>query len=62
MDVIWQPKAVKQLKKIGEKIARERILNATRGLADFPDITNVRRLKNHEYGYRLRVGNWRIFF
>jgi mRNA interferase RelE/StbE len=62
MRVIWRPKAVKQIKKIGEKAIRERILYATRGLAAFPDIANIKKLARHEYGYRLRVGSWRILF
>jgi len=46
MDVIWQPKALKQVKKIGENNTRERILHATRGLADFPNITNIKKTGN----------------
>jgi mRNA-degrading endonuclease RelE of RelBE toxin-antitoxin system len=41
---------------------QERILTATRGLADFPACPNVKRLTNHEYTHRLRVGDWRILF
>ncbi len=41
MNIIWQPKALKQLKKIGERTVQERILTATRGLADFPAGPNV---------------------
>ena len=62
LDVIWQPKALKQLKKIGERVIQERILSATRGLAAFPECPNVKRLTNHEYAFRLRVGDWRILF
>lgn len=62
LDVIWQPKALKQLKKIGERAIQERILSATRGLAAFPGCPNVKRLINHEYAFRLRVGDWRILF
>ena len=62
MEVIWQPKAMKQLKKIGDRAVQERILTATRGLADFPACPNVKRLTNHEYTHRLRVGDWRILF
>jgi mRNA interferase RelE/StbE len=62
MRVIWQPKAVKQMKKIGEKSIRERILYATRGLTAFPDIANIKKLSHHEYGYRLRGSSWRILF
>ncbi len=62
MEVIWQPKAVKQLKKIGDRVVQERILTAARGLADFPACPNVKLLFNHKYAHRLRVGNWRILF
>jgi mRNA-degrading endonuclease RelE of RelBE toxin-antitoxin system len=62
MEVIWQPKAMKQLKKFGDRTVQERILTATRGLADFPSCPNVKRLTNHEYTHRLRVGDWRILF
>ncbi len=62
MEVIWQPKAVNQLKKIGDRLVQERILTASRGLADFPACPNVKRLTNHEYTHRLRVGDWRILF
>jgi mRNA-degrading endonuclease RelE of RelBE toxin-antitoxin system len=62
MDVIWQPRAVKQLKKIGECAIQERILTASRGLSEFPACANVKRLTNHERTFRLRVGNWRVLF
>ena len=62
MDVIWQPKAFKQLKKVGERGIQGRILTASRGLSKFPACPNVKRLVNHERTYRLRVGNWRILF
>jgi hypothetical protein len=35
MNVIWQPRALKQLKKIGDRSVQERILGATRGLMSF---------------------------
>jgi mRNA-degrading endonuclease RelE of RelBE toxin-antitoxin system len=62
MNVIWQPKALKHLKKIGDRSAQERILAATRGLAAFPACPNIKSLANHEYTHRLRVGNWRVLF
>ncbi len=62
MDVIWQPRAVKQLKKIGERTIQGRILTASRGLSEFPACANVKRLANHERTFRLRVGNWRVLF
>jgi hypothetical protein len=38
MNIIWQYKALKQLKKIGDSSVRERILHATRGLEAFPTV------------------------
>lgn len=61
-DVIWQPKAMKQLKKLGDHAAQERILAATSGLAAFPDVAGVKALVNHDYGFRMRVGNYRVLF
>jgi mRNA-degrading endonuclease RelE of RelBE toxin-antitoxin system len=31
-------------------------------LLDLSKARNVKALTNHEYGYRLRVGNYRVFF
>jgi mRNA-degrading endonuclease RelE of RelBE toxin-antitoxin system len=31
-------------------------------LLDLSKARNVKTLTNHEYGYRLRVGNYRVFF
>ena len=31
-------------------------------LIDLAKSRNVKALTNHEYGYRLRVGNYRVFF
>jgi mRNA interferase RelE/StbE len=62
MKVVWQPKAFKQLKKVGDRTVQERILTATRELSAFPACPNIKPLVNHEYGYRLRVGSWRVLF
>lgn len=57
----WNKKAVKQLAKIDGQ-DRSRIANAVTALADLPNAQNVKALTNHEYGYRLRVGNYRVLF
>lgn len=31
-------------------------------LKAFPNCANVKRLTNHLYAYRLRVGDYRVFF
>ena len=61
-DVIWQPRAAKQLKKLGDRAAQTRILSATRKLSAFPGVANVKALTGHAYGYRLRVGDYRVLF
>lgn len=57
----WSKKAKKQIQKIpaNYKIA---IIEAAEGLATFPNTENVKKLKNHQYDYRLRVGRYRVFF
>ncbi|WP_223119811.1 type II toxin-antitoxin system RelE family toxin [Salinicola corii] len=35
---------------------------AVQSLAEMPDVHNVKALKKHQYGYRLRVGNYRVLF
>lgn len=57
--IIYQPKAIKQLRKIPtQKAIREKIDM----LAGMPDCINVKKLSNHLYDYRLRVGNYRVLF
>lgn len=57
--IIYQLKALKQLRKIPDNaIIRSKIDN----LAHMPNCTNIKALSNHEYQYRLRVGNYRVFF
>jgi len=58
----WTPKALKQAEKIRDKAARQRIFTESQALADFPACGNVKKLVNHTYSYRLRVGDFRVFF
>ena len=55
------PKAAKQLRKLQSKDHRV-IVAECHKLSDMPNCTNVKALVNHEYEYRLRVGNFRVFF
>ncbi|WP_269499900.1 type II toxin-antitoxin system RelE family toxin [Castellaniella sp. S9] len=57
----WSTKAIKQLLKINrpEQVV---IKNAAGELATMPQTRNVKALTNHKYQYRLRVGNYRVFF
>jgi len=62
MEVIWQPKATKQILKIGDRKVRERIVKAVALLNNFPDCQNIKALTHHKNDYRMCVGNWRILF
>ncbi|WP_275098088.1 type II toxin-antitoxin system RelE family toxin [Sedimenticola hydrogenitrophicus] len=57
----WTNKARKQLLKIQRQDAA-RIYAQVGALADFPHCDEVKRLTNHRYDYRLRVGRYRVFF
>ena len=57
----WTPRAVKQARKLDRPV-RLQILDAVDALTAMPDCQNVKALTNHEYGYRLRVGNYRVLF
>ena len=54
-------KAQKQVMKIRTQ-DRPRIFAGIRDLADSETWGDVRKLTNHPYDYRLRVGNYRVLF
>ena len=58
----WQPKALRQLRKIDAHAGKQIRLAVGDELIDLSLARNVKALTNHEYGYRLRVGNYRVFF
>jgi len=58
----WRIKAVKQLLKIPQQDVK-RIKDAVSALEkDESTWRNVRKLINHQYSHRLRVGNYRVLF
>jgi mRNA-degrading endonuclease RelE of RelBE toxin-antitoxin system len=57
----WKQKALRQLRKIKDQKQQQAIYDAVAGLAFFPNCDNVKHIKTTDI-YRLRVGNWRIFF
>ena len=57
--IVYRPKAAKQLRKIPEQ---QQIRAKIKGLAAMPNCTGVKALSNHIHQYRLRVGNYRVFF
>jgi len=59
--ISWSKRAIKQLRKI-DKVSAIRITKAVAGLVDFSTLNNVKSLTNHQYDYRLKVGNYRVMF
>ena len=61
MKINIRKSAIKDLKKITPS-AKNRIHHRISQLADFPEISNCRKLTNFEPAYRIRVGDYRILF
>ena len=63
MNIIeWKPKARKQLLKL-DSTARVQVRDAVGDkLSTYPFGSGVKSLVEHQYGYRLRVGNYRVLF
>lgn len=59
--IVWNRKAAKQLRKLDQQ-HQGPIRDAVNSLGEMPNCSNVKQLTNHEYGYRLRVGNYRVLF
>ena len=58
----WQPNALRQLRKVDAHAGKQIRAAVSSELLDLSTARNVKALTNHEYGYRLRVGNYRVFF
>ncbi|URI07525.1 type II toxin-antitoxin system RelE/ParE family toxin [Aquincola tertiaricarbonis] len=58
----WQPKALRQLRKIDAQAALQIRAAVSTELVDLSSARNVKALTHHLYGFRLRVGNYRVFF
>jgi len=59
--IIWNKRALKQLRKIPSKI-KKAIVTAVEDLPTTDGWRNVKPLTNHQYMFRLRVGRFRVFF
>jgi mRNA interferase RelE/StbE len=58
----WNRRAQKQFAKLASIEHQQRIIDAVAMLGNFPEVKQVKSMVNHQYGYRLRVGNYRILF
>ena len=53
--------AKKDLKKLDKSVAI-RILKSIKRLEEYPDVANLKRLKNHYPPQRFRVGDYKVLF
>ena len=60
--IAWQPKALRQLRKLPQQANIDIRAAVSTELVDLKQARNVTALVNHEFAYRLRVGNYRVFF
>jgi mRNA-degrading endonuclease RelE of RelBE toxin-antitoxin system len=60
--ISWKTKALKQMRKLPGNVGSAIRTAVSSELADLGAARNVKKLVRHEYGYRLRVGNYRVFF
>ncbi|HEY1131469.1 MAG TPA: type II toxin-antitoxin system RelE/ParE family toxin [Roseateles sp.] len=60
--ISWRTKALKQMRKLPAKAGAAIRQAVSTELVDLTKAKNVKSLTNHQYGYRLRVGNYRVFF
>ncbi|MGB3287970.1 MAG: type II toxin-antitoxin system RelE/ParE family toxin [Burkholderiaceae bacterium] len=59
--ILWTPKAAKQLRKV-DRQHQVVIRDGVSALVAMPNCPNVKTLANHQYGYRLRIGDYRVLF
>lgn len=57
----WTLKAARQLRKLGRQ-QQATIRDGVETLKAMPACRNIKALTNRPYGYRLRVGNYRVMF
>jgi len=56
----WAPRARRQLGKVRERELRVRIFEGVERSRAFPAVPGLEALKEHRYGYRLRIGRFRV--
>lgn len=60
--ISWQIKALKQMRKLPAQAGKAIREAVTDELTDLNKARNVKKLTHPPYNYRLRVGNYRVFF
>lgn len=59
--IYWTTKAARQLRKLDRQQQRS-LVEAVGELGAMPNCQHVKALVDHRYGYRLRVGHYRVLF
>lgn len=59
--ITWTAKAAKQLRKLDRQWQQD-IVRGIATLERMPYCTGIKALSDHEYGYRLRIGDFRVLF
>jgi len=59
--ITWTKKALKQIKRV-DRVWQLRIIKKVGALTTFPETAGTKELTKHQYGYRLRVANYRVLF
>jgi len=59
-EIDWAPRARRQLAKLHDRETWLRLFAAIGRLQSFPSVAGLDALRNHRFGYRLRVGNYRV--
>lgn len=60
--ISWRTKALKQMRKLPAESGKAIRESVSAELTDLSQARNVKKLTQHAFGYRLRVGNYRVFF
>jgi len=60
-EIFYTKKAARQLRKLAPSDS-SMVRHACRDLENMPNCAHVKALINHAQQYRLRVGNFRVFF
>ncbi len=61
MKIEVRDSASKDLKQIDKKTALK-LLQDIQKLKDYPSISNIKKLINHHYSHRMRLGDYRVLF
>lgn len=61
MKIEIRESAYKDLKHI-DRSAALKLLQDLQKLKDYPSVSNIKKLINHMYSHRMRLGNYRVLF